>query len=313
MLSVRRLHELPAEIPEFIGEIAAGFVPLYGARSADHYRRHALAVWTANLRHPAVRVWAAFDGPAAAGLLMGVLRETLAEISFMHVLEPCRGQGVEEALVRAAVGEFRGTGASRIISDWVPFAPLDLQPAFERLGFEHLPRQVMCASTACPGLAEPDEVSEPIQDHQWPDVARCLVQTYRGVPWAYLHPEVENLRSAAEYLERLAGDGYGRTQPSYCRAVWREGQCAGTILGTEMTPDTGFVLQAAVAPPWQGRRLGTGLLRGLAAAFRAGGLPRVTLGVTAANPARRLYARLGFETNCHTGAYVWRAAGEPRP
>jgi ribosomal protein S18 acetylase RimI-like enzyme len=80
-----------------------------------------------------------------------------------------------------------------------------------------------------------------------------------------------------------------------------------------MTPDTGFVLQAAVAPPWQGRGLGTGLLRGLAAAFRAAGLPRVTLGVTAANPARHLYARLGFETKCHTGAYVWRAAGEPRP
>jgi ribosomal protein S18 acetylase RimI-like enzyme len=53
------------------------------------------------------------------------------------------------------------------------------------------------------------------------------------------------------------------------------------------------VLDIALVPDARGRGLGDLLLRGVLNRARAGGT-RVTLDVEAANPARRLYARLGF-------------------
>ncbi len=65
-------------------------------------------------------------------------------------------------------------------------------------------------------------------------------------------------------------------------------------------PGYGFVeesipeLGLAVALPWRGRSIGTKLLGGLIDTARTRGCPGLSLSVSVANPARRMYGRHGF-------------------
>jgi ribosomal-protein-alanine N-acetyltransferase len=81
--------------------------------------------------------------------------------------------------------------------------------------------------------------------------------------------------------------------------------CAGVVLGCEIAPDYGFILQVAVRRERQGMGIGGRLIRGLAAQFRAHGMTHIALGVTLENPAVRLYRRLGFDVVKPVNAYVW--------
>ena len=70
------------------------------------------------------------------------------------------------------------------------------------------------------------------------------------------------------------------------------------------------VLDIALLPPWRNLGIGTYLLRESMAMAVARGLP-LQLQVEKANPARRLFARLGFREIDDTGIYVrleWRKA-----
>jgi ribosomal protein S18 acetylase RimI-like enzyme len=80
-----------------------------------------------------------------------------------------------------------------------------------------------------------------------------------------------------------------------------EGRDAG-VVRVEETPEALFLVLIEVAPEYQGRGLGTHVIRDLQERARARGVP-VTLQVLKVNPARRLYERLGFtltgETETH--------------
>jgi ribosomal protein S18 acetylase RimI-like enzyme len=56
-----------------------------------------------------------------------------------------------------------------------------------------------------------------------------------------------------------------------------------------------FLARLYILPEYQGRGIGTQLIRSLLVEARREGLP-VTLRVLTGNPAKRLYERLGFET-----------------
>ncbi|MBO0685316.1 MAG: GNAT family N-acetyltransferase [Candidatus Dormibacteraeota bacterium] len=55
-----------------------------------------------------------------------------------------------------------------------------------------------------------------------------------------------------------------------------------------------WVADVCVEPSWQGKGVGTALLRRAVAACAQLGAPRIGLSVTEGNPARSLYERLGF-------------------
>jgi ribosomal protein S18 acetylase RimI-like enzyme len=68
------------------------------------------------------------------------------------------------------------------------------------------------------------------------------------------------------------------------------------------------VLDIALLPPWRNLGVGTHLMRESMAKAHAGGMP-LQLQVEKGNPARRLFARLGFREIEDTGIYVrleWR-------
>jgi ribosomal protein S18 acetylase RimI-like enzyme len=66
-------------------------------------------------------------------------------------------------------------------------------------------------------------------------------------------------------------------------------------LAIEEYADHTFVTQIALLPPWQGRGIGTALMRRIMDAAERREVP-VRLSVLVNNPARGLYERLGFQT-----------------
>ena len=66
-------------------------------------------------------------------------------------------------------------------------------------------------------------------------------------------------------------------------------------------------LAVALLPPYRGRGIGTQLLRAMLDELRGRGFAAVSLSVQRANPAVRLYRRLGFRVvETSAGEYVMR-------
>lgn len=307
-----RLQQLPRNFGQFADEIADGLGRLYGLEAAEDYRSRAPAVVRSNLAHPAVTGFAVeASSGEALGMALSVWRDGVGEVSFIHVLREHEGAGVEENLVRAAVSVYRKRAATRaIISDGVPLCKLNLAKAFEPLGFAPYPRQLMRADLA--GFVYQGRSGAALHHvgrHEWATAARVLVDAYADHPGRGLHPEVHLPGTAEDFVRRICMGSYGRFRPAFARYAECDGDMAGVALGCEIAPRTGFVLQLAVHPAYQGQGIGRALLEGMARGFSREGMDRIALGVTCANPARHLYASAGLKPIQQTEAYAWWPEG----
>ena len=89
-----------------------------------------------------------------------------------------------------------------------------------------------------------------------------------------------------------------------------DGEAVGRLYRARARDNILHLLDIALLPPWRNLGIGTYLLRETMAIAVARGIP-LQLQVEKANPARRLYARLGFRQIEDTGIYLrleWRKA-----
>jgi len=93
------------------------------------------------------------------------------------------------------------------------------------------------------------------------------------------------------------------------RLILLDGQPAG-LFKAYRAPTHWYVVQIQVAPAWQGQGVGERVLRALLDQADREALP-VQLSVLHANPARRLYERLGFRV-VETGASEYLMQREPQ-
>jgi ribosomal protein S18 acetylase RimI-like enzyme len=303
---VKRIRRLPANLDLFLGEIADGLGRLYGPGAARQYLDHAPATIGSAMRHPAVQTWAAVCGDEAAALAMCVARGAAGRITLLHVLGPYRSQALEAELVAEAVRGLRGAGAESIVCEAVPMGPMDLTDSFGPLGFTAMPRVLMLAPLSHPQLAAGHNGgTEVLTYRERAAAAAIVVEAYQDHPDRPLHPEVRDVEAAAELVAGAAAGSYGETRPEFHRTLRQDGELAGVILGCQVAPGVGFVLQVAVRPACQRQGMGACLMQELAAQFRRAGFTRAALGVTAGNPARRLYERLGFSVLQSVDAFYW--------
>jgi GNAT superfamily N-acetyltransferase len=83
-----------------------------------------------------------------------------------------------------------------------------------------------------------------------------------------------------------------------------EGAPAGRLYVNRSAADRALnVIDIALLPAWRGRGIGTRIFHGLVAEAEALGW-KISLHVEPQNPARRLYARLGFAPVRDTGVYL---------
>lgn len=307
-MGVECVRRVPENFPAFVEEVSAGLSRLYGPAAAEDYRRKAPPAIASAISHPAVRVWAAQapDSGAAGALLVSAVRDGVGQISFLHVLRPFIGHGLEGRLVTAAVAHLRTEHLSGIAAEPVALCPLDIAPAFDAMGFQLIERQLMMAPLHTKTFAAPllpESVTADPRD--FGRVAELIVSAYDGHPGRELHAEVRS-RAGAEGFVRTAADGaYGQMKPAYMRMIRRGGEPVAAVVGCEAAPGVGFVLQIVVRPDAQGQGLGTRLMLELGKVFQESGLDRVALGVTVSNPALRLYERLGFRKIMPVNAFVW--------
>ncbi len=305
MLRVRLLETTPPNLDEFVREIAAALEDLYGPAAAHNYRLRGRSILMSTLLHPAVSAWGAFDGSLLVGLLFTVLRPPVGELAFLHVLRPYCGQNAEDRLVEQAVGALRNGGVQGITSDFVPVSALEHHETMLRLGFQHIPRQLMRRALTAPSPRLERPLSRPLTPADWQAAADCLVSAYATHAGRWLHAEVRTPENAADFLRRVADGAYGGLREDYQRGHFTAGACEGLALGCEAAVGTGFVLQLAVRPEARGHGIGGILLEELLAAFARTGLANAALGVSKDNPARQLYSRTGFAAFRDIDAYAW--------
>ena len=138
------------------------------------------------------------------------------------------------------------------------------------------------------------------QSSDLPFLRRMLYQAAFWQPAQQVLPEDEALADPhlAAYL-----DGWGRPGDEALVAVGGDGLTIGAIwqrLFSEESPGYGFIsptipeVSLAVVAEWRGKGAGEALFRALIDRATAAGFPALSLSVSKQNPARRLYARLGF-------------------
>lgn len=308
-LDVQRVTQPPANLNEFVMEIAAGIEAVYGADAAAAYAARAARGIGAALASPMASLWVAEENGCARALLLAAQRDETAEITLVHVLRGHTGASLEHALIAAAVARLRACGAQAITSEIVPHAAMDLDGAFAAAGLCPTRRGLFRVETARLAATASGDAGQPMLPAHFADAAQCIAAAYAGHPGRHLHPEVADAMSAETYLLRVMTGAYGPVLPPYCRVRLRGDACAGVLLGCEIAPKTGFVLQLAVAPASQRQGIARGLLGGFAQACERALVPHVMLGVTLDNPARALYESLGFTLHRPVTAYTWRAEG----
>jgi ribosomal protein S18 acetylase RimI-like enzyme len=234
--------------------------------------------------------------------------ETRTILSFLHVLEPYRGAGVGEALLHYAL-EFIAQDTRELMTEFIPFHPVALDPVFECYGFTKIERQIMRRPTGAiaPAYASGFVFTPPsVSDLE--ALGTVLADAYIGHPEWFLFPEVQSRSKALAYLTRAVNGHFGPFVPDFAIAAWKDGQCAGFGVGCQVLPGLGFVLHLAVRPSFQGNGMGRCLLEALSAAFARHGLNYIALGVTCDNPAVKMYKCAGFREKTRIPVY-YRLAG----
>ena len=93
-----------------------------------------------------------------------------------------------------------------------------------------------------------------------------------------------------------------RFNPARMQIVEYAGEAVGYV-SVERREESVFLGAIEIAPEYQGRGIGTGLIRDLQGEAQRQGLP-LRLQVLQGNPARRLYERLGFEATGETETHI---------
>ena len=305
MFRLERLRRLPSNADAFVEEIAEGLTGLYGPEAAAQYRATGTKVLQSAIDHGGVDVIGVQEGRCAAGMLMTYVRYRIGYVSFLHVLNGYEDRHVERRLIREGVRTLRAGGVDGIVYECLAFGAPDLDGTFPPLGFEPIDRAIMMAPLRDGDWAPYRPVTSEAEPESFQEVAQTIVDAYEEHPGRRLHVEVCQPAYAVDFLRRVVEEDYGYFRPAYMRAAWRGERCTGAIVGCEVAPGYGFVLQAAVRRDNRHQGIGATLVRDLAHAFWQAGMRHVALGVTLDNPARALYERLGFTVARPVRVYAW--------
>ncbi len=99
--------------------------------------------------------------------------------------------------------------------------------------------------------------------------------------------------------------GFGHQPEDHALVAETDNRIVGAVWVREM-PDYGHIgdgipsFAISLLPDWRGRGIGTALMQQMLDTLRSKGYPKASLAVQKANPAVRLYRRLGFETVTET-------------
>ncbi len=231
-------------------------------------------------------------------------------INLLYALQQAPA-GTAALLLKAAMVALRRRDIPRGIYAELPGATLEVRQALGAAGFVGVERAIM----QC-GLrpAEAPQVPPGYRLVAWNDrlveaAAHLIYIANVGTLDAMIIPELQTETGSRRIVRQAVRGRYGvfdRTASVLMQAP--DGHLAGVTLVTRRHDGSGFTAEISVLPGDQRRGIGRALMLHSHRALRAAGVTTNFLGVTAGNPARRLYEALGYRAIGGVSTFVW-----PRP
>ena len=259
---------------------------------------------------------ALLDGGMVIGYAYLVIEELKGLIGDVYVRHAYRGAGNDRRLLSQMIGSLAAAGKINRIESQLLMVDADLSNVGPSDAFVRMfPRNFMMLEM---GAGPPPESSH-----------RQLPQNIYLEKWSEHHQDAAAQLIAAAYLDHIDGqinDQYRSVagarrflfnivQYPGCGAFFRPASLAafdiqtgrmwGICLASLVAPDCGHITQICVLPEARGLGVGYELMSHSLKVLREFGCQRASLTVTAANPAVRLYQRMGFRSKRRFAAYVW--------
>lgn len=230
-------------------------------------------------------------------------------VGSLFAAREARGHGLEEELLDEVLGETRALRRPPRVECQTLFSTAaDPDPHFARVGFRACGRLYMQRplgqGTGQPRLALR---ARPLQRGDLSAAAALVHRSHVGSLDAALNLTYATPATCRGFLESLVlRGGCGPFEPDASGLVEAAGRPVAVLVASRLSATNGHVCQVSVAPEWQGRGLGRGLVERACQAFAGLGLTTASLSVTMANRrALGLYEQLGFRTRKAFAAHAW--------
>jgi ribosomal protein S18 acetylase RimI-like enzyme len=244
-------------------------------------------------------------GSSTAGYGYFTVESGRGVLTGLSVAPGWRGRDVGRLLVCSMIRELTLRGVSRIESQFVSFDAPWLVPCFEAEGFESFAREFRRLSLRAPSARpsrplRPDpfvhrpwkpwnltEAAAIMQSAHASGVDACMNELYRSS---------DGCRSLLVSVLRHRGCGSAVLEASSVARDPRNDRAVGFAVVTETSRQKAHLAQLAVAPDYQGRGLGRGILFRVIERLRDMGYNSLSLMVSRDNyRAVQLYRTMGFE------------------
>jgi ribosomal protein S18 acetylase RimI-like enzyme len=253
------------------------------------------------------------DGVRAAAYCYYMVDASRTIVGSIFASREHRGQGFEDELVDAVIGDARAErGSGRVECQTLFCTAASVDARFERAGFTGRARHYMRRDLGEP--LPPGEASlpagvclRPIRRDELQAAAEIVYRSHAGSPDAALNLTYSTPATCRAFVDTLVvRSGCGRFDPDASRLAEGPWGPIGVLIASRLGRTNGHVCQVSVAPEGQGRGLGAALVSEALRTFRRQGLVSATLSVTVGNDrAHRLYERLGFRVQKVFAAHAW--------
>lgn len=259
--------------------------------------------------------YVAMDNRRAVGYSFFVYEDHKGLVGDLFVSPLHAPAGVEQKLLDHTLETLQASpNVRRIEAQLIPFSIGSYREAFAARGFRLFPRNFMLLSLHRTDLS-PRPVSASLRIEHWRDrhfekTAGLIVESYLGHIDSQINDQYGSQAGALKFLKNIIifpGCGMFQADCSFVATEIGTERLAGAILTSRVAEHVGHITQICVIPEYRCFGLGSRLLAETFLSLRRRRYTGVSLTVTAANPAVRLYERLGFGTMKTFDAAVWNA------
>ncbi len=259
--------------------------------------------------------YVALENRRAVGYSFFVYEDHKGLVGDLFVSPLHASTGVEQALLSHTLETLQASpNVRRIEAQLIPFGAASFRDSFVEHGFRLFPRNFMFLPLERTDLS-PRPVSVSLRVERWRDryfekTADLIVESYLGHIDSQINDQYMTQAGALKFLKNIIlfpGCGLFQAECSFVATEIASERLAAVVLTSKVAEEVGHITQVCVLPEYRGFGLGSRLLAETFVALRRHRCSAVSLTVTAANPAVRLYERVGFATMKRFDAAVWES------
>ncbi len=272
---------------------------------------HILSFVAESVRFGRARAALAVEGGEACGVIAWRV-EGDAGFVFLFCVLAAASPAAAAQLLQEALRDLPAARVPRGIYAELPAVSAAIRAALEGAGFVGVARTLMqydLRRQAASHSALPAGYALNAWDDDWLEAAADVIyQANIGTLDAMIIPEMQSLPSTRRIVFHVLQGRYGLFDPAASGVICAGDAVVGVTLVTRRHTGPGFTAEICVLEAHRRRGLARSLMLHTHAALQGDGVAWNTLGVTAGNPARRLYESLGYMPIGTLWAFV-----RPRP